>query len=103
MFYDFSHLIFIKDLYNILQLLRLEFDPNYKFHFHFDNTELILHFELEIEQNEEWHKVGQAELNLVQGLYDPGSAPVCEHLDALGNVSVWEVEIILEHFSCLLP
>ena len=48
----------------------MEFDPNYKFHFHFDNTELILHFELEIEQNDEWHKVGQAELNLVQGMYD---------------------------------
>ena len=53
----------------LTQFLRLEFDPNYKFHFHFDNTELILHFELEIEQNDEWHKVGQAELNLVQGMY----------------------------------
>ena len=73
---EISNFIKLQDLYKTLQLLRLEFDPNYKFHFHFDNTELILHFELDIEQNDEWHKVGQAELNLVQGTYDLENDPV---------------------------
>ena len=90
---EISNFIKLQDLYKTLQLLRLEFDPNYKFHFHFDNTELILHFELDIEQNDEWHKVGQAELNLVQGTYDLENDPVRNG----SSTRFWEVEIVLEH------
>ena len=49
-------------------MLRFDADPNNRFHFHFESSEMILNSQIEIDTEGQWITAAEAELNFAQGM-----------------------------------